>query len=91
VTSREVEWTPDQQALILALDLMRQLACNECGGYLPETTDPANERFYEPAGPFLCYSCEALGRTRAQVAKRREETHTPIYNMSRWSVRLRKG
>ena len=83
-----MEWTPDQQALILGLALKRREECDGCGGYLPETTSPANEPLYEASGPFICYSCEALGRARAGVAERRAKN--PLHNMNRWSVRLRK-
>jgi hypothetical protein len=89
VTTREPEWDPDQQALILALAQHRREECDQCGGYLPETTDSANEGRYEVVGPFLCHSCEALGRTRAGFAQSREKN--PVYNMNRWSSRLRKG
>ncbi len=89
MTTREVEWDGDQQALILGLHLKRREDCDSCGGHLPETTDPANEGRYEAVGPFLCYSCEALGTKRDSFAKARE--NNPVHNMSRWSIRLRKG
>ena len=88
VTTREVEWDPDQQALILALAEYRKQICEGCNGYLPETTVPANEGRYDVVGPFLCHSCEALGRTRTGFAQSREKN--PVHNMNRWSVSLRK-
>ncbi len=89
VTTREVEWDDDQQALILALALYRREHCDQCGGYLPETTDKANEYGYEAVGPFMCHSCEAMGKARDESVKAHEKN--PIHNMSRWSIRLRKG
>lgn len=32
-----------------------------CGGYLPETTDPANEGAYRTAAPHRCHKCTAIG------------------------------
>ena len=89
VTTRDVEWDGDQQALILGLHLKRREDCDRCGGYLPETTDPANEGRYEAVGPILCHSCEALGRSTGSFAAAREKN--PVHNMTRWSIRLRKG
>ena len=89
VHTREVEWDQDQQALILALAEYRAETCDQCGGYLPETTLKANEGHYEAVGPFMCHSCEALGRAKAAKAEARRKN--PIYNMNRWSMRLRKG
>lgn len=88
MTTRDVEWDAGQQALILALALHRAEECDRCGGYLPETTNPANEGRYEATGPFMCHSCEALGRAHAAKAEARQ--NNPIYNMNRWSSRLRK-
>jgi hypothetical protein len=79
-----VEWDPDQQALILALAQHRREECEGCGGYLPETTAAANEGRFDVVGPFMCHSCEALGRAREGFTK-------PMHNKNRWSVRLRKG
>lgn len=33
-----------------------------CGGYLPETTDPANEGKYIPGMPHRCHKCTAIGQ-----------------------------
>ena len=89
MTTREAEWDPQQQALILALAQHRDETCDGCGGHLPETTAAANEGRYDATGPFLCHSCEALGSARNAFAKAREQN--PPHNMNRWSVRLRKG
>lgn len=89
MTTREAEWDPQQQALILALAQHRQETCDGCGGHLPETTDPANEARYDVVGPFLCFRCEAIGRGRDGFAQSREKN--PVHNMNRWSAHLRKG
>lgn len=89
MTTREAEWDPAEQAKMLALAQLRRDECEGCGGYLPETTDRANEGRYDALGPFLCYSCEALGRARDGFAEGRK--NSPVHNMSRWSMSLRKG
>lgn len=37
-----------------------------CGGYLPETTDPANEGKYRTEPPLRCFRCEARMIRQAQ-------------------------
>lgn len=74
---------------MLALAQIRDETCDGCGGHLPETTVKANEPLYEALGPFLCYSCEALGRARAGFAEKRAKN--PVHNMNRWLIRMRKG
>lgn len=85
MTRREVEWDRDQQALMLALGLLRRQTCKGCGEHLPETTDIANEYRYEAEGPYLCHGCETVG-----AAHRRYTTeHPDVTDAGRWVISRR--
>lgn len=43
-----------------------------CGGYLPETTDPANEGAYRGQAPRRCHKCTAIAQAAAPY---RENPH----------------
>lgn len=47
---------------MLALQVYRSHVHKDCGGYLPDTTDPAAEDRYEPAPPVRCHLCTARAR-----------------------------
>lgn len=46
---------------MLALDEHDALTCQGCGGWLPETTAPANSDGYRPPKPVRCHGCDAMG------------------------------
>ncbi|MBB3666395.1 MULTISPECIES: hypothetical protein [Prauserella salsuginis group] len=59
MTTCESEWDEDSRAHVLALLAVEEQTCR-CGGYLPETSDPANEGRYTASPPVRCYRCEVL-------------------------------
>lgn len=68
-----MEWDEDQQALMLALGVYRDLIHEPCGGWLPETTAPDAEDAYQVDTPHRCHLCTA----RAVVAERYRESQHP--------------
>lgn len=76
----EVEWDEQEQAWMLALTERESLCCNGCGGWLPETTDLANDDRYVPPKPVRCHSCSALAIGR----KMRGDKENP--QVQRWPV-----
>jgi hypothetical protein len=61
VTTVEPEWNDEQRGLMLALARYQSLLHGPCGGYLPETTDRANEGAYKATAPSRCHKCTAIG------------------------------
>lgn len=54
----EVEWDEEQQTIMLALGLHREMSCPGCGGWLPETTAEQAEDSYA-AELVRCHRCSA--------------------------------
>lgn len=63
ITRREVEWTPDEADLMIALGEVRALACPGCGGHLPETAAGTGEDWTQEP-PVRCHRCTALAHAR---------------------------
>lgn len=61
-TTRESEWDAEQQATMVAYVEYRSLLHEACGGYLPETTDAANEDAYRVSAAHRCHKCTAIAR-----------------------------
>lgn len=61
VTTAESEWDDEQRGLVLALGRYETQIHGACGGYLPETTDPANEGAFQATAPHRCHKCTAIG------------------------------
>ncbi len=61
VTTHDAEFTPRNRLWATALQLHEDLTC-ECGGWVPETTDPANRDAYRTDPPVRCHKCTAHGR-----------------------------
>jgi hypothetical protein len=84
VSSRpESEWDEEQQGWLLALALARQLTCDGCGGWLPETTATDPEEYVVPP-PYRCGKCTKLGI--AQEAHAADHRHM---HATRWSAERR--
>lgn len=64
VVTREAEWDPDEQALMLALHLYRAQT-GPCGHYLPDSTAEDAEGRYEVPLPTRCHACTALAQAQA--------------------------
>lgn len=67
VTTTEPEWSEQDQAWLLALQMWRDSLCQRCGGHGAETTNPANDRnnpqalgIYRALPPIECHRCTAL-------------------------------
>lgn len=60
MTTVESEWNDEQRALVLALGQYETQLHAGCGGYLPDTTDPANEGRYRAGVPNRCHKCTAI-------------------------------
>lgn len=84
MTTREVEWDEEQQAIMLALDLYRSLIHAPCGGYLPDTT--AAEAVYKADIPVRCKLCTALAEAHTDHMK---APHAPHPEALLWPVRRR--
>jgi hypothetical protein len=59
VTTREVEWDDEQQAMMLALAEYRDSVHEACGGYLPDTTAAEADGQYVADIPSRCHLCTA--------------------------------
>lgn len=68
MTRREAEWTDEERANVLALLAYESQLC-QCGGYLPETTDPANEDRYRADLPKRCHRCNAVQQRQAEYSE----------------------
>jgi hypothetical protein len=90
VTRREAEWDEGQQGWMLALAMYRQLTCDGCGGWLPETTrHPAEE--YEVPAPYRCGACTALQiRQRIHAESIGTEHGDGQMSATRWTVERRQ-
>jgi hypothetical protein len=83
VSSRpEPEWDEEQQGWMAALALCEQLTCDNCGGWLPDTTEHDASHYIADAAPYACGSCLVLG-----IAQRAYATDYPNdMHATRWSV-----
>jgi hypothetical protein len=66
VTSRESEWSPEEQAWMLALAYWRAGLCHRCHGELAETTSPQHDadnphgtHVYKRVALQRCHRCTA--------------------------------
>lgn len=86
LVTREPEWDDESRDWVLALAQWEDLHCPQCNGWLPETTDPANEDAYRAEPPGRCHRCTAL------VAKQESYAEHP-YHRSQvlWPVTLRRA
>ena len=86
LVTREPEWDQDSRDWVLALRQWEDSHCPQCNGWLPETTNPANEDAYEATDPGRCHRCTAL------VAKQHAYAEHP-YRQSQvlWPVTLRRS
>lgn len=66
MTRREAEWDDEERANVLSLIEHEGQQCAGCGGYLPETTDPANESRYQTDLPRRCFRCDGIQIRQAQ-------------------------
>lgn len=55
---------------MLALLEVEESTCAGCGGWLEETTDPANAERYLAHEPVRCHRCTALARKADDLARR---------------------
>lgn len=83
MTRREPEWDDQQRAWALALGHYRRLVHEPCGGYLPDTADPAAEGAYTAELPIRCHLCtERLRATTAHA-----ESSAPHMDALLWPVK----
>lgn len=85
MTRREPEWTEAERGKVLALLDYEGQCCPGCGGYLPDTTDPANQFAYEADNPNRCHACTAL-----QVKQGAYSEQKYAQALVQWPVRLRQ-
>lgn len=86
VTTREVEWDPEQRALVLALELYESLVHSQCGHYLPESTAAEADGAYDVEPPTRCHACTA----RATAIKAHMTSpHSPHPEALLWVVKRR--
>jgi hypothetical protein len=91
VTTTEPEWTPDEQAWMLALQLYEANRCPGCGQYLPDSTEPvrdangdvdpvATSRAWRAELAAQCNACIALDN---EAEGRTEHAHAMRYEITR--------
>lgn len=90
VTTREPEWTEQDQAEVLALAEYRESLCTCCG--LPKSDVLAHER---DAPNFVvskryCLARRTLAETQAAFFKPHEKNPRPEHAALQWSVRIEK-
>jgi hypothetical protein len=86
VTTRDVEWDEQQQALMLALAEYRSMSCEGCGGWLPDTTaDGVDATDFEVPGPMKCHQCVAISIHAEAFAKNGKQPH-----LARWRAKRKK-
>lgn len=56
-TVREAEWDAKSRGWAVGLVELEKQECGTCGGWLPETTDPAMEESFRAQQPVRCWKC----------------------------------
>lgn len=84
VAEREPEFNEDDQAWFLALATCRQLTCDGCAGWLPDTTVGEVEDWTVPA-PWRCKRCTAIAFRQEVYAEQNKHVHA-----TRWTAERRQ-
>jgi hypothetical protein len=88
VTRRESEWDEEQAGWVLALAMCRELTCDGCGGWLPETT--THDDGWHVDAPWRCHACTAVSqRQQSHAASIRTNTSDGHMHATRWHVERR--
>lgn len=56
---------------MLALAVWREMSCNGCGGWLPETTEKEASGKYVVQPPIRCHRCDGFSHASEQAQKMR--------------------
>lgn len=93
VTTREPEWTEQDQAEVLALAEYRDSLCSCCG--LPSADVDARLVHERDAPKFVvskhfCWARRTLAETQAAYFKQHEKNPRPEHAALQWSVRIEK-
>ena len=70
------------QALVLAWKVAQDQTCENCGGDLTETTNPANEFIYD-ASAWICFGCQAIKRRADVFYETRPKSTDPRWVLSK--------
>ena len=83
VVTREAEWDPEEQALMLALHLY-EAQLGPCGHYLPESTAADAEERYSVPEPSRCHACTAVAAARGPYRDNPHPHALLFYVKRRW-------
>lgn len=83
--SQWADWSDDDRGWALAWIEHEAAKCPGCGGWLAETTDPANDDAYVADLPVRCFRCSALHGQQEHY-----KDHPNRAAQVLWPVRLRR-
>jgi hypothetical protein len=82
VARREPEFDDEDRSWFLGLSMCRQLTCQSCGGWLPDTTKHDASHYRADPAPYACGACVALGTVQRAYA----QDYPNDMHATRWAI-----